>query len=359
MKRTTLFILLIALLISVIASGAAAAQDAPPQPPHGPDRPGQQLLGQPNRPGQNRPAFDAVQALLNVIASETGLLPREIVQQVVQGQSLADVITANGGDVQVIIDGVIAPVTQRLDNAVADGGMTQERADEILANAQAAIDRALNGELHFPDPGQPGPNRDQARRQGERALLDAVGGATGLSGREILSQLREGATLAEVVTASGGDIDAVIAEATAVLNQRIDQALANGRITQAQADELRGTIDMGLIELVNGDIWAREAGALATAGVVRLALERTGLTPLELRDQLQSGATLAQVLEANGVAVDGFIADMTARVGARLNVLVVDGRMSQARADELLAQFQARLTERINQAGPQGQDGDI
>ncbi|MCA9906214.1 MAG: hypothetical protein KC547_20305, partial [Anaerolineae bacterium] len=316
--------------------------------PSAPARPGRQLPVRPNRPGQDGPAFDAVQALLNAISSETGLLPREIVQQVIQGQALADVITANGGDVQAIIDAVIAPVTERLNTAVANGGVTQERADEILTNVHNAIERALTGELRLPEPGQ-------ERRQGERALLDAVGGATGLSGREILSQLREGATLAEVVTASGGDVDAVIAEATATLNQRIDQALANGRITQEQADELRGTIDMGLIELVNGDLWAREAGALATAGVVRLALEQTGLTPLELRDQLQGGATLAQVLEANGVAVDGFIADMTARVDARLNVLVVDGRMSQERADELLAQFEAKLTERINQAGPEGQ----
>ncbi|MCC6613614.1 MAG: hypothetical protein IT320_09060 [Anaerolineae bacterium] len=349
MKRTKLLMIVLAVMVTVTAVGVVGAQDAPP-PLAPPPPPGESLQRERPRQGGERPAFDAIRALLNVIGDETGLAPREIVQQVAQGSTLADIITANGGDVQTVIDAATANVAERLDNAVADGFLTQERADEIFANVQTAIEGALNGEIDLGERGQIDLDRGQVRRQGERALADAVSNATGLSGREILDQLREGTTMAELVEASGGDVDAVIAEASAALNEHIDQALANGRITQAQADELRGAIDMGLIELMNGDVWARESGALAAAGVLRQVLEQTDLTPRELREELQGGSTLAQVLETHGVAVDGFIADMTARAEARLNVMVVDGRMSQERADELLAQFQTRLTERINQA---------
>jgi len=348
MKRTKLLIIVLVVAMAVVAAGVVGAQDAPPTAQ--PARPGALFQRDRVRPGQTGAAFDAIQALLNAISSETGLAPREVIQQVMQGSTLADVIATHGGDTQVIIDAVITPVTERLDNAVANGGLTQDRADEILANVQAAIERALNGELNLRERGQFDFGSGQARRQGERVLADAVSDATGLTGREILVQLREGTTLAELVDTSGGDIDAVMAAASATLNERIDQALANGRITAEQADNLRANIDSGLTELMNGDIWAREAGVLTTAAIVHHALEETGLTPLELRVQLHGGATLAQVLETNGVAVDGFIADIMARVDARLNVIAVDGRMTQARVDELMVLFHSKLTEWINQA---------
>jgi 3-hydroxyacyl-CoA dehydrogenase len=60
---------------------------------------------------------------------------------------------------------------------------------------------------------------------------------------EIGSQIGEGATLAEVVTNNGGDVDEVIAAAVAAATEQANQAVANGRITQEQADELLARLE--------------------------------------------------------------------------------------------------------------------
>jgi 3-hydroxyacyl-CoA dehydrogenase len=181
--------------------------------------------------------------------------------------------------------------------------------------------------------------------------MEAVIDATGLTQSDLMQQLMGGSTLSEIVTANGGDMQAIIDTAIASATERINQAVANGRLTQEQADERLANLEQNLTELMNGDLFARGAGIQAARGVLHLVVEQTGLSGQEVREQLQAGATLADILTTSGVDVSAFITDASARVEARLNVLVVDGRMTQERADELLAQFQTELSERITEPG--------
>ncbi len=62
------------------------------------------------------------------------------------GQTLAEVAEAQGVEVQTLIDALVAEVKEHLDEHVADGDMTQEEADEKLAEATERItDRVNNG----------------------------------------------------------------------------------------------------------------------------------------------------------------------------------------------------------------------
>ena len=49
-----------------------------------------------------------------------------------------------------------------------------------------------------------------------------------------MAQLRDGATLAEI---AGSETDALIASLVADVEEKLDEAVANGRITQEEADE--------------------------------------------------------------------------------------------------------------------------
>lgn len=53
--------------------------------------------------------------------------------------SLATVAEAQGVDVQTLIDALVAAATERIDQAVADGDITQEQADQRLADLEARI----------------------------------------------------------------------------------------------------------------------------------------------------------------------------------------------------------------------------
>ncbi len=182
--------------------------------------------------------------------------------------------------------------------------------------------------------------------------IETIAEEAGLTPREVVGQLRDGATPEDVITSNGGSVEAVIADVMSAFDSRIDRALAAGRITDEQAEQLRTQFEVDLRARMTSDVWAQGIGRAASVSLLRLAVEQTGLTAAELRDALQGGATLAEVLTANGVSLETFTADAGARLQARLNVLVVDGRITQERADELLAQFQARLTEQLNQVWP-------
>lgn len=61
---------------------------------------------------------------------------------------------------------------------------------------------------------------------------------TGLTTREIVNQLNDGATLGTILTDNGVDVDAFAAEATERAEARLNLLVANDRITQEDADAL-------------------------------------------------------------------------------------------------------------------------
>ncbi|MDX1991562.1 MAG: hypothetical protein SF029_04200 [bacterium] len=204
--------------------------------------------------------------------------------------------------------------------------------------------------------GEPGGRGEGRRggRGGERILLTVVAEQTGLTAQEIITQVRDGATLAEVITANGGDVEAVTAAVVEALTTEINEAVAAGRITQAQADERLATLEADVTAALNGerDDFGRGPGGRGWRGVERgilnLAAEQTGLTREEIVTQLRGGATLATILTENGVEVDAFVDAVIEQAEAQLAEAVTAGRITQEQADERLAALREGLEERIN-----------
>lgn len=313
-----------AAVVSAVGIGAVSAQQRP------------------QRQGQDGFLRSAIQAAVE----ETGLEAREILSQIRDGMTLAEIVTANGGDIQVVIDEALASASERLAQAVENGRITQERADELLADLETLITEGVNRDF----PGRPG--LLGLVRNGERGLLESVADATGLSAREIMPLLRDGMTLAEVITANGGEIDAVIADAVADATARINNAVENGRLTQEQADELIANLETLFTNSIDETLRGHFVETRVGVNVLRLAAEQTGLTPREITRQLRGGATLAELLTEHGVEVNAFIDDVVAQAETRLARAVENGRITQERADEMLANLREELSERLNLSNP-------
>lgn len=208
-----LFAILLSLGVMLTLVGAVGAQDVPPQP---------------DAQAQRGRGAGLLRELANIVATETGHTPREIVQQVRNGSTLADIIRANGGDVQVVIDQTVVLMTDRINQAVANGKMPQQRADEILANLTERVTQGINGELR--------PNRGMERRVA-MGVLRLAAEQTGLTARDIVQEIRSGKSLADVLIEHGVDTETFITNAVTALNERLDQAVTNGRLTQADADQ--------------------------------------------------------------------------------------------------------------------------
>ena len=131
--------------------------------------------------------------------------------------------------------------------------------------------------------------------------------------------------------------------------QGVDDALANDRITQEQADKLREKIEssegFGLRGVIKYHDRMQERRGEMRRAFIETAAESIGITPEELREALRAGDTsIADVAAANGVSVDDVKADILAAAQAKLDAAVADGRITQTVADNAMQ----RLTDNID-----------
>ncbi len=90
------------------------------------------------------------------IAEVLGLEAGELREALADGQSIADVAEAQGVAVDDVVDAIVTATEERVAEAVENGRIDQEKADEILAEAAERADDIVNGES---EPGDRGPGR--------------------------------------------------------------------------------------------------------------------------------------------------------------------------------------------------------
>ena len=108
---------------------------------------------------------------LETAATTIGISEQELRAALVEGQTLAEVATANGVEPQAVIDALVAEATTRLDEAVADGDLEQADADERLAELTERITTAVNEGLPAKggSGGRGGPHRPEPTTHDDQA----------------------------------------------------------------------------------------------------------------------------------------------------------------------------------------------
>lgn len=130
----------------------------------------------------------------------------------------------------------------------------------------------------------------------------------------------------------------------------VDQAVADGRITEGKAAEIRERIESGegpLFPHLRPHPGPHHRGV----GVVRQVAEFLGLEPQEVFEALKSGQSLAQIADAQGGSADELKAFLLSELGQYLAQAVEKGRITQERADEILANAPERIDELIDREG--------
>lgn len=83
---------------------------------------------------------------LAAAAEAIGSSPRDVRSALRDGTSLAAQAEAAGVDRQVVDDAVTASITAHLDDAVASGAITEERAAKVTAKLDRVVDRILDAD---------------------------------------------------------------------------------------------------------------------------------------------------------------------------------------------------------------------
>jgi hypothetical protein len=135
--------------------------------------------------------------------------------------------------------------------------------------------------------------------------------------------------------------------------EMIDEALADGRITEEQAAEMRERVASGELRFPGrGHPGAR---CFLAGRIVDVSAEVLGIERSEVIDGLQDGQSLAQIAEGHGISVDEFKAELTGTVESNLAEKVEEGYVTQERADRMLGRFTNNLDRVINHVP----DGDV
>ena len=214
-----------------------------------------------------------------------------------------------------------------------------------LATAAAAFALAAGGAAYaaVAEPSHAGSARG--------AIASAIAGDLGISTGELRSDLAAGETLAQIAAANNQPLAGLEQSILTAAQSRLDRAVAAGRLTGARESALLDRLRTRLDTLVNvSHPVLRLRLALRGAALVRLAAGYLGLTPSELRADLRSGTTLAQLAGRDGKTAAQVEQAIESAVGTRLDKAVSAGLISAQREQTMLANLQTRLDTLVNRS---------
>jgi hypothetical protein len=135
----------------------------------------------------------------------------------------------------------------------------------------------------------------------------------------------------------------------AALKDQVEAAVKAGTLTRAQADAIEARIAAGQGLGFGGPGGPRGMGGMHRGGEgLTAAATYLGVTEAQLRTQLQSGKTLADVAKAQGKTADGLVQAMVDAEKAELDKAVQSGRLTAAQEQQIVAQLKQRVTDMVN-----------
>ncbi len=148
---------------------------------------------------------------------------------------------------------------------------------------------------------------------------------------------------------TGTDSSADGAGRGAWLEEALQPLIADGTITQAQADAVTSALQEARPEgRPGGRGMGRGMGHGRIGHGIEAAATALGVTSDELRTALRDGQTIAEVAAEKGVDVQTVIDAMAAEVKTHLDEEVAAGERTQEEADAKLADAIERITERLD-----------
>ena len=193
----------------------------------------------------------ARQAPLAVAATALGMTEAELRTELEAGKSIAQVAEAKNVDLQVVVDALIAQHKAHIAEHVAEGKLTQAEADEKLANLETRVTEMVN-KTGLPMKGGPGGKGGHGGKLGHiKAASEDVAAVLNLTTTELATQLREGKSLGAIAEAQDVDINKVKEVLTAEFKAHLDEKVAAGKHTQAEADEKLAKFESRLDDMVN------------------------------------------------------------------------------------------------------------
>ncbi len=145
--------------------------------------------------------------------------------------------------------------------------------------------------------------------------------------------------------------------------EQVDKKVADGELTQTQADQIKQQIDNGnlMIGKPEGPFGRGMKGGMGFMMQDRAALAKfLGLSEADLQTKMQSGTTLIDIAKAQGKSETDLKNFLSTQFDTNLKQAVTDGKLTQTQADEIAKNKDAMITHEMSEThrgGPRGGRG--
>lgn len=182
---------------------------------------------------------------------------------------------------------------------------------------------------------------------GAAAVAAIAGGSAALAASDSSSPSQESQAIINDTAQRLGISPAKLSDALKqALLDRVDAAVAAGRITKAEGDSLKQRINSNAFPLIGGG--RPDFRHFGFFGKLDAAADYLGLTEAQLHSELASGKTLAQIAKDHGKPAEGLVNALVGAAKQRLDAAVKAGRLTQAQADQMLSDLHSRITDLVN-----------
>jgi hypothetical protein len=159
-------------------------------------------------------------------------------------------------------------------------------------------------------------------------------------------------TTTTTTTKDGASSSGNRASGSTFLEDTLAPLVANGTITQAQADAVIKAIENARPDHADGKRFGGARGIGVFGDVFGAAAKALDMSTDDLRTALRDGKSIADIAKDKGVETSKVVDAMVAAVEAQLDQAVKDGKLTQGQADEKLQDLRTRMTAIVNGDAP-------
>lgn len=200
------------------------------------------------------PTTDTVKSRPQVLAAAAealGMTEVELVTELQSGKSIKQVADAKNVNIDTVIAKMTAAVKAHLDAEVASGKHTQAEADAKLAAFQTRVTEMVN-KTGLPHRGGKGQHGGRGGHGPAKFATTNLATVLKLTEAELQTELKAGKTLTQIAAAQNVDIADVKNVLESDFKAHLDEEVASGEHTQAEADAKLAEFKTRIDDMVNG-----------------------------------------------------------------------------------------------------------
>lgn len=190
--------------------------------------------------------------------------------------------------------------------------------------------------------------------------------ALGITSAQLQTELSAGKTIAAVAKEHNVVVSKVIATLVTDENAEVDAAVSGGKLTEAQATQIKATTQQRVTDLVNGTQkgfgfggpggrgpWGGPGGGIQSEDQ-QVVASAIGITTTQLQTEQVAGKTIAAIAKEHNIDVSKVISALTASENSEIDQRIASGQITATQGAQEKTMTSQRITDEVNGTAPAG-----